>query len=232
MNARSAKDPEMSNETAAAEGFELNDRSVAVCASVIEPTTCSYEEKLAAYLRIAKERRERLMWMARRMTNSREDAEEIVQEAFLRAFKNLAEFRGDSKMGTWLCVIVQNIGRERLRKQKGIVCLPLERASNDEQNHLAYDLPDPGRTPEQLCESQELESILLSEIDGMKSVCKRTIEMCAFEELSHVEVANALGINAFTVKSRLLNGRRMLKRAICLRTGMRNESSRTLGTTA
>jgi RNA polymerase sigma-70 factor (ECF subfamily) len=232
MNARSEKDPEMCYKTAVARGIELNDRSVAVGAQIVESAIWSYEEKLAAYLQFAKERRGQLIWMALRMTNNLEDAEEIVQEAFLRAFKTLAKFRGDSKMGTWLCVIVQNIGRERLRKQKGIVCLPLERASSDEQNQLVYDLPDPGRTPEQLCASRELESILLSEIDGMKSVCKRTIEMCAFEELSHVEVANALGINAFTVKSRLLNGRRMLKRAICLRTGMRNESSRTLGTTA
>jgi DNA-directed RNA polymerase specialized sigma24 family protein len=107
-------------------------------------------------------------------------------------------------METWLCVIVRNIGRERLRKRKGFVFLSLERDPARDDDPPEYDLPDPGRTPEQLCVSRELESILLSEIDGMKSVCKRTIEMCAFEELSHVEVASALGISAFTVKSRLL----------------------------
>ncbi|MGO8759939.1 MAG: RNA polymerase sigma factor [Terracidiphilus sp.] len=218
----------MSNGTAVAERIGLNDRSVAVRALVVEPATCSYEEKLAAYLRIAKERRRQLMWMAQRMTNNHEDAEEIVQEALLRAFKNLARFRGESKMGTWLCVIVQNIWRERLRKQKGIVCLPLERTSNDEEHPLAHNFPDPGRNPEQHCENRELENILLSEINRMSSICKRTIQMCALEELSQVEVANALGVNVFTVKSRLFNGRRMLKRAMCLRTGMRNGSSRTL----
>jgi RNA polymerase sigma-70 factor (ECF subfamily) len=228
MNARSAKNPEMRNNNAVAERIELNGSSVAVPAPVVEPATYSYEEKLAAYLQFAKEHREQMIWMALRMTNNRDDAEEIVQEAFLRAFKNLAKFRGDSTMGTWLCVIVQNIGRERLRKQKGIVCFPLERGSDDEQNQLAYDIPDPGRTPEQHSVNRELENILLSEINRMSSISKRTIQMCALEELSHAEVASALGVNVFTVKSRLLNGRRMLKRAVCLRTGMQNESSRTL----
>jgi RNA polymerase sigma-70 factor (ECF subfamily) len=231
MHARSAKDPEMSKKTAVAEGIELDDRLVAVRAPVVEPGTCSYEERLAAYLRIAKERRGQLMWMAQRMTNNHEDAEEIVQEAFLRAFKNLARFRGESKMGTWLCVIVQNIGRERLRKQKGMISLPLERAPKDEEHPLACDFPDSGRNPEQHCENRELENILLSEINRMSSICKRTIQMCALEELSHVEVADALGVNVLTVKSRLFNGRRMLKRALCLRTGMRNDSSRSSGAT-
>jgi len=228
MNGRSAKDLEMSNKTAAAKGIELNDRSVAVRAPVAEPKTLSFEEKLAAYLQFAKEHREQLIWMAQRMTNNREDAEEVVQEAFLRAFKNLARFRGESKMGTWLCVIVRNIGLERLRNQKSIVCLPLEWAQKDEENPLCYDLPDPGRNPEQHCENRELENIMLSEIDRMSSICKHTIQMCSLEELSHAEAANALGVKVFTVKSRLLHGRRMLKRAFYLRTGLQNESSRTL----
>jgi RNA polymerase sigma-70 factor, ECF subfamily len=231
MNGYSAKDPEMSNKTAAAEGIELNDRSVAARAAVAEPTTLSFEEKLAAYLQFAKEHREQLIWMAQRMTNNREDAEEIVQEAFLRAFKNLARFRGESKMGTWLCVIVRNIGLERLRSQKGIVCLPLEWVQKDEENPLCYDLPDPGRNPEQHCENRELENILLSEIGRMSSICKHTIQMCALDELSHADAANALGVKVFTVKSRLLHGRRMLRRALYLRTGLREKSYRSSGAT-
>src|ERR1700685_4225926 len=163
MNALSAKGQEMSSKTAVAERIELN----AVRTPAVEPTTLSFEEKLAAYLQFAKEHREQLIWMAQRMTNNRADAEEIVQEAFLRAFKNLARFRGESKMGTWLSVIVRNIGLERLRNQKGVVCLPLEWVQKDEENPLCYDLPDPGRNPEQHCESRELENIMLSQIDQM-----------------------------------------------------------------
>ena len=223
MNARGGKESEMRSKTAVADGIELNDRSVAVDTPVVEPTTLSYEEKLAAYLRIAKDGREQLIWMALHMTNNRDEAEEIVQEAFLRAFKNLARFRGDSTMGTWLCVIVRNIGLERLRNRKGAVCLPLDCAPNDEENPFHYDIPDPGRNPEQHCENWELQDILLSEINRMSSICRHTIQMCALDELSHVEAANVLGVKVFTVKSRLFNGKRMLKRAICLRTGVRNE---------
>jgi DNA-directed RNA polymerase specialized sigma24 family protein len=66
-----------------------------------------------------------------------------------------------------------------------------------------------------------MDSILLTEIDELNSVCKRAIQMCALEELSLLEVANALGVNVITIKSRIFHGKQMLKRAICLRTGER-----------
>ncbi|MGO9776953.1 MAG: RNA polymerase sigma factor [Terracidiphilus sp.] len=69
------------------------------------------EGKFETFLQLAEQRRAQLLWYARRITNNREEAEDIVQEALLRAFKNLSRFRGESQMGTWLCVIVQTFGR-------------------------------------------------------------------------------------------------------------------------
>jgi RNA polymerase sigma-70 factor, ECF subfamily len=231
MVACSAKNPTPSDETVAAEGSGLDGASSAGRALAVESAARTYEDKLAAFLRIAEDRRGQLIWMAQRMTTNREDAEEIVQEAFLRAFKHLPKFRGESTMATWLCAIVQNVGLERIRNQKGLVYLPLEQAPNENDNRFAYDFPDPGRNPEQHCQNRELEEILLSEIDGMDSICKRTIQLCALEELSQIEVANALGVSVLTVKSRLFNGRRMLKRAVCLRVGIPNDSSQSLEAT-
>jgi RNA polymerase sigma-70 factor (ECF subfamily) len=237
MNTASAKIPEVGDERFGDESFEAEDSlaedsQAALHDAVAETGACTDEDKLALFLQVAEQHRERLMWQAQRVSDRREDAEEIVQEALLRAFRNLSNFRGESKMGTWLSVIVHNVGRERIRRRKGYVFVSLERDPAVDGDLTMYDPPDPGRNPEQLCESRELQSILLSEIDKMNSVCKRTIEMCAFEERKPIDVANALGVNVFTVKSRFLNGKRMLKRAICHRTGMREDLTLNLETTS
>lgn len=121
-------------------------------------------------------------------------------------------------MGTWLSVIVRNAALEWMRKQRGRVYLPLESVRNRDDEPLMLDLPDPGPNPEQCCERLEVKNILLSEIDELNSVCKSAIQMCALEELSHLEAAHALGVNASTIKSRMFNGKRMLQKAVSLRT--------------
>ena len=177
------------------------------------------EEKLDRFLQIIEQRRAQLLWQAQGFTNRRDEAEEIVQETIFRAFKNLPHFRGEAKMDTWLHVIVRNVGREWLRKRKGRTDIPLEYVRNRDDEPIVFDFPDPGRNPEQCCESKEMEHILLSEIDDLSSVCMRAVVMCELKELSHLEAARALGTNVFTIKSRVYNGKQMLRRAICLRTG-------------
>jgi RNA polymerase sigma-70 factor (ECF subfamily) len=186
---------------------------------------CVWDSKLVTFAEVAERRRTQLLWLAQRITNNREEAEDILQEALLKAFKNLAQFRGEAQMGTWITVIVQNTGREWLRKRKGHVCLPLEEVRNRDDVPLVLDFPDPGRNPEQCYEHDEMEGILLSEIDALHSVSKRAIEMCVLEEHSHREAANALGVNVFTIKSRVFHGKRMLRRAVCRRVGERTDVS-------
>jgi RNA polymerase sigma-70 factor (ECF subfamily) len=188
----------------------------------VDAAPAEWESKLVAFEQASEQYRAQLLWQAQRFTPFREEAEDIVQEALYRAFKNLPQFRGDSQMSTWLHVIVRNIGREWLRHRKGRVCLQLEHAPNRENEPQVLDVPDPGRNPEQFCEWKEIESILLLEIEDLNAGCKRAIQMCALEELSQREAAKSLGINVFTVKSRILHGKRMLRRAICLRTGERD----------
>jgi RNA polymerase sigma-70 factor (ECF subfamily) len=190
-------------------------------ASGTESGSAIREGKLETFMQVAEQRRAQLLWYAQRITNNREEAEDIVQEALLKGFRNLPQFRGESQMSTWLTVIVRNTAVAWLRKQKGQVYLPLEYVRNRDDEPLVLDLPDPGRNPEQCFERREMDSILLTEIDELNSVCKRAIQMCALEELSLLEVANALGVNVITIKSRIFHGKQMLKRAICLRTGER-----------
>lgn len=202
-----------------------------VCAADAESGSSIWDGNLTVFLQVVQQRRAQLLRMANRFANSREEAEDIVQEALLKAFKNLPQFRGESQMGTWLGVIVLNAGREWIRKRKGLVFLPLEYIRNKDDDPVVFDLPDPGRDPEQSCEHREMENILLSEIDELNSVCKSAIRMCALDGLSHLEAANVLGVNVFTIKSRIFHGKRMLKRRVCLRTGAQNDLSKSMKTT-
>jgi RNA polymerase sigma-70 factor (ECF subfamily) len=200
---------------------KIEDLSNTITAAGAEAGPAGWEDKLGIFLQASEQCRAQLLWQAQRFTNSREEAEDIVQEALFRAFKNLLRFRGESQMGTWLHVIVRNIGREWLRNRKGRAYLPLEHARNGDDEPQMLDYPDPGRNPEQCCECREMENILLTEIDELNSLCKSAIQMCALEEVSQLEAANALGVNVFTIKSRIFRGKRTLKRAICRRTGER-----------
>ena len=189
--------------------------------SVTAPT-----DKLEQFLKVIERRRAQLLWKALRFTRRREEAEDIVQETIFRAFRNLPHFRGAATMDTWLHVIVQNVGREWLRKREGRSDIPLEYVRNRDDEPIVYDVPDPGRNPEQCCESKEMEHILLSGIDDLSSVCMRAVVMCELEDLSHLEAAKILSTNVFTIKSRIYNGKRMLRRAMALRVGARNAHSR------
>lgn len=175
-------------------------------------------EKLAEFLEVAQQRRAQFLWLARRYANTREEAEDIVQEALLKAFRHLAKFRGESHMGTWLGVIVLNVGREWVRSRKEPPLLSLEYLRNEGDDPVVIDPLDPCLNPEQRLERSEMEKILHSEINELNSVCKSAIKLCAIDGLSHLEAANALDVNVYTIKSRIFHAKQMLRRRIRRRT--------------
>lgn len=184
-----------------------------------EATKDASQDKVAKFVDIAEQRRTQLLCVARRMTNCREDAEDIVQYALLKAFANLSRFREESHMSTWLYMIVQNTARQWLRDRKGRICLSLEYGGNSEDGPMILDLPDPGRNPEEACEQTEMENIVHSELEGLNSVCTRALQLCFLDELSQMAAARAQNVSAVTIKSRVFRGKQMLKRALCKRTG-------------
>jgi RNA polymerase sigma-70 factor (ECF subfamily) len=201
------------------EGNGFEDVSGTVTAAHVDSEPSAWNGRLATFVQVAEQNRAQLLWLAQRMTRDRDEAEDIVQEALLRAFRNLPSFRGESQMGTWLGVIVKNAGREWLRGRKGRVFFSLEYVRNPDDQPILLELPDPGRNPEQYCVRKEMNDILLSEIDRLNSVCKSTIKMCSIEESSHREAAHALGVSVSAIKSRVFHGKKMLKRAVSMRTG-------------
>lgn len=182
----------------------------------------AWEYKVAAFVQTAEEQRAYLMRLAHRMTNSREDAEDVVQLGLMKAFANLSRFRHESQMKTWLHAIVRNTASELLRNRGGRVFQSLEYVRSAGDDPIVIDLPDPRRNPEEHWERKEMEGILLSEIDELPALCKRAIQMCFFEGIPCLAAANALNVSAASVKSRIFRGRQILKRTVCRQAGMRS----------
>lgn len=178
------------------------------------------EGVLDTFLQTTVERRPQLLQVARRITNHNEDAEDILQEAFLKAYKALPNFRGDAKMSTWLTAIVKNTAREHLRGQRGRIFLSIERPGNGDNEVGAMDFPDTRHNPEQSCGQREIESILHSEVQKLNRGCRQVIERCMLQDEAQLDVAQSLHIKVATVKARVFRAKRMLNRALSRHKGV------------
>lgn len=169
----------------------------------------------------SEERRSQLLWDVQRVTKSSEDAEDIVQEALLRAWRSLQQFRGDAQISTWLRAIVRNTAREWLRNRGSRINVPIGTARADEDEFPLLELTDTRPDPEETCARREMERLLHAEIQALTLASRRAIELCALEEQSLRDAAQAMNVNVVTVKSRLFRGRQLLQRGLCERTGGR-----------
>lgn len=177
------------------------------------------EGRILEFLETAERRRPQLLRMARRLTNSTEDAEDVLQEAFMKAFKALAKFRGESQMSSWLGAIVQNTAHEHLRSRRNRVFVSIEYLNRQDNEVVEIDLPDPGKNPEEACQTREVENILREEVSKLGLVCRRAIELCVLDERPQLAVANSLNLSVATMKSRVFRGKRILGRAVSRRLG-------------
>jgi len=179
-----------------------------------------WESKVADFVEAAEQRRGHLLRLARRVTPCNDEAEDIVQEALLRAYRSLPRFRGEARMSTWLQAIVQNAAREWLREQKGRVLLPLERQG--ETDCAPLEIPDPGRTPEESCELAEMRRILRSELEKLSMGCRRAVQLCIFDEIPQRAAAETLEVSVVAIKARIFTAKRMLREAVQEREGKAN----------
>jgi RNA polymerase sigma-70 factor (ECF subfamily) len=180
------------------------------------------EGRLTEFLDTAERRRPQLLRMARRLTNSNEDAEDIVQEAFMKAYKALAKFRGESQMSSWLGAIVQNTAHEHLRSRRNRVFVSIEYLNKQDNEVVEIDLPDPGKNPEETWQTREMEDILREEVGKLGMICRRAIEICVLDESPQQEAARALNLSVATMKSRVFRGKRILGRTLSRRLASRH----------
>jgi RNA polymerase sigma-70 factor (ECF subfamily) len=158
----------------------------------------------------------RVFRLAQAIAQNREDAEEITQDAFAQAFKNLSRFRGDSRFFTWLVRITINTGLMKLRRRRAGV-ISIDEQAEDEDSMLLRELEDHGPTPERRCLQQEVRNILATSIDQLSRGHRRVFELHGVEGYSTEETARELHISLTAVKSRFRRARLQLRKSLSQR---------------
>ncbi len=169
----------------------------------------------AAFDDLVKQFGRRLLNVAMRITKNREDAEDVVQEAFLKVFKNIDGFRADSKFATWLTRIVINQALMLIRgnPQKFV---SIDEGTEGEDRFARRKIPTGGDTPEQLYAQREFEGIVLNLAHVRKS-SRGVMELHLRHGLSEVEISQILRLTLSAVKARLYRGRQDLREAMSRR---------------
>jgi RNA polymerase sigma-70 factor, ECF subfamily len=159
--------------------------------------------------------RRNLYRLALRMTGNHEDAEDVTQEAFLKAYCNLGRFHGRSRFYTWLVRITVNEALMMLRKQRPRRELPwLDSAElGDEAGSVSRrEIEDPYPNPEATCARLETQRILRGALQTLGPALYSAFVLRYVEDFSEREAADILGISVTAEKSRSLRARRQLQR--------------------
>jgi len=152
--------------------------------------------------------------MALSMLKNEADAEDAAQEAFLKAYRNLAGFRAEAKFSTWLISIVLNEARSRLRRKSAVKMESLDEPQ-DEQGHVSPALlRDWREIPSEAVERGEVRVLLQQAISNLPPIYREIFLLRDVEELSIDESATALGISVSAVKVRLHRARLMLQKTL------------------
>lgn len=153
---------------------------------------------------------------AYRLTGNYEDASDIAQEAFLRVYSSLPEFRGDSSFATWLNRIVGNACLDELRKRKRQRVASLDEPVFTDEGEMDRQLAvaDTADGPEQALERVEVQRAVQQSIHALDEEYRVVVVMRDLQGYSYNEIADMLGINLGTVKSRLNRARAALQKKL------------------
>lgn len=149
--------------------------------------------------------------IAQHITQNREDAEDVVQDAFLKAYQNLKNFQMQSKFYTWLVRIAVNESLMRLRKRRTSKTVSLDQDIETEEDTVPREVADWSPNPEQMYGQAELKEILGKTIQGLPASFRTVFVLRDVEGLSTEETAEALDLSVPAVKSRLLRARLQLR---------------------
>lgn len=160
---------------------------------------------------------------ALRYARVRQDAEDIVQQAFQKAFIHLHSFEGKSSFCTWLTRIAINEALMILRKGRAFREVRLEEGSGDEDAPADKEISDSGPDPEALYLQKEDAETLFAAMNTLTPLVRTTIELRELAELSTQETATRLGLSVAAVKSRVFHGKAKLRRTLqCIGTNSKD----------
>jgi RNA polymerase sigma-70 factor (ECF subfamily) len=158
---------------------------------------------VTAFEQLVKRYGRRLLRISQTVTRNREDSEDAVQEALLKAFQNLAEFREDSQFSTWLIRITVNQSLMKLRKQRTHKEVSMDEDFQADGDVLPLNVPDRAPNPEQLCWASELRDILVRTVEELRPILRTVFVLRDVEGLSIEQTAQVLNLSQAAVKARL-----------------------------
>src|ERR1700682_6460651 len=164
-----------------------------------------------AYNELVNHYERKIFRLAKHITQNDEDAEDVLQETFLKAYGHLPDFQGQSKFYTWIVRIAVNESLMKLRKRKSDRSVPLDEPVDTGEDTVVREIAVWDENPEQQYSREELGKILDEAIDSLRPAFRTVFALRDIEELSTEETAEALGISVPAVKSRLLRARLALR---------------------
>jgi RNA polymerase sigma-70 factor (ECF subfamily) len=166
---------------------------------------------LAAFNELVTHYERKIFRLAKHITQNDQDAEDVLQETFLKSYEHLGNFQGQSKFYTWLVRIAVNESLMKLRKRKGDRTVPLDEPLDTGEDTMVREIAVWDENPEQRYSREEMGQILNEAVEGLRPAFRTVFVLRDIEELSTEETAEALGISVPAVKSRLLRARLQLR---------------------
>lgn len=148
-----------------------------------------------------------------RMTGNADDAADLTQEAFLKAWRALDTFRFDASFSTWLYRLASNLCLDFLRAEKRRATLPLTHDA-DGGEELTLEPADAAPTPEEAALRAEQQAQLAAAMDALEPEQRQILTLRVVNDLSYAEIADILGVREGTVKSRLSRAREALRKKL------------------
>jgi len=164
-----------------------------------------------AFTELVNRYKRKIYRLAKNITRNDEDAEDVLQDAFLKAYEHLDSFEGNSKFYTWIVRIAVNEALMKLRKRRGDRQVSLDEPVGLGEEEVKREIAVWEDNPEQRYSREEMQQILDEAVDSLKEDFSSVFVLRDIEELSTEQTAEALGISVPAVKSRLLRARLALR---------------------
>jgi len=164
-----------------------------------------------AFETLFKRYRQKTLAVVLRYARVVEDAEDIVQQSFYKAFVHLSQFQGESSFSTWLTRIAINEALMFLRRIGAVREVPIDSIGDTEGSPESLEIPDSNADPETRCSQQEEVRILSKAVRNLRPALRTAITLSELRELSRSETARRLGLSVPAVKARIFRGKRQLR---------------------
>ena len=183
-----------------------------------EPSDLALAQRVArgeygAFELVMRRYNQRLYRLARASLHNEAEAMDALQDAYLNAYRSIAQFRGEAALSTWLSRLVLNeceARRRRSARRDNIVPI----VSLDSNMHMATSVADAGELPDSAATQLQMRGILESKIGGLPEILRVVLVLRSVEELSVHETAESLGISEETVRSRHFRAKAMLRESL------------------